>query len=65
MIQADYDDDGHTDILLLRGGWMGTPALPSSLLRNNGDGTFTDVTRQAGLLRAGPDTNGCLVGLQQ
>jgi hypothetical protein len=55
MIDADYNNDGHTDILLLRGGWMGTAArFPSSLLRNNGDGTFTDVTRKAGLMRAGP-----------
>ena len=55
MIQADYDNDGHTDILLLRGGWMGTAGrFPSSLLRNNGDGTFADVTKQAGLMRAGP-----------
>jgi hypothetical protein len=55
MIHADYNNDGHPDILLLRGGWMGTAAhFPSSLLRNNGDGTFTDVSKQAGLMRAGP-----------
>ena len=23
MIQADYDNDGHVDVLVLRGGWMG------------------------------------------
>ncbi|HEX5108389.1 MAG TPA: FG-GAP-like repeat-containing protein [Vicinamibacterales bacterium] len=41
-LQADYDNDGHLDILLLRGAWE----VPQrkSLLRNNGDGTFTDVT---------------------
>lgn len=55
MIQTDYNNDGHIDILVLRGGWMGTAArFPCSLLRNNGDGTFTDVTKQAGLMRAGP-----------
>lgn len=55
LIQTDYNNDGHIDILVIRGGWMGQSGrFPSSLLRNNGDGTFTDVTKQAGLMRAGP-----------
>jgi len=55
MVQADFDNDGWTDVLVLRGGWMGREArFPPSLLRNDGDGTFTDVTEKAGLLRAGP-----------
>ena len=47
IIQADYNNDGCMDLFVLRGGWQ----IPqhSSLLRNNCDGTFTDVTRQAGL----------------
>jgi tetratricopeptide (TPR) repeat protein len=47
MIQADYNNDGCLDILVLRGAWE----FPQrkSLLRNNCDGTFTDVTVQAGL----------------
>ncbi len=47
MVQADYNNDGCVDILVLRGGWE----LPQrkSLLRNNCDGTFTDVTVAAGL----------------
>jgi hypothetical protein len=50
MIQADYNNDGHIDILVLRGAWMDTMgAHPNSLLRNNGDGTFTDVTFAAGM----------------
>jgi FG-GAP-like repeat/ASPIC and UnbV len=51
MLQADYDNDGLVDALVLRGGWMG-PAVrfPFSLLRNQGNGTFTDVTKAAGLL---------------
>jgi tetratricopeptide (TPR) repeat protein len=47
MIQADYNNDGCMDILVMRGGWE-MPQRPS-LLRNNCNGTFTDVTREAGL----------------
>jgi len=55
LIQADYNNDGFVDVLVLRGGWLGTQGrFPLSLLRNNGDGTFTDVTREAGLLRFAP-----------
>ena len=50
MVQADYDNDGDTDILVLRGAWIENEGQhPNSLLRNNGDGTFTDVTFDAGL----------------
>jgi tetratricopeptide (TPR) repeat protein len=45
--QADFDNDGHLDLLLLRGGWE-SPKRPS-LLRGRGDGTFDDVTPSAGL----------------
>ena len=47
MVQADYNNDGCMDVLVLRGAWE----FPErkSLLRNNCDGTFTDVTQQAGL----------------
>ncbi len=47
IIQADYDNDGCLDILVLRGAWE----LPQrkSLLHNNCNGTFTDVTVRAGL----------------
>ena len=48
-VQADYDNDGLLDIFVPRGAWFTTPMRPS-LLRNTGNGTFTDVTRQAGLL---------------
>jgi hypothetical protein len=55
LLQADFDNDGWTDVLVLRGGWLGSEArFPMSLIRNNGDGTFADVTQAAGLLRAGP-----------
>jgi hypothetical protein len=55
MIQCDYNNDGHMDVLVLRGAWLGTEGkYPCSLLRNNGDFTFTDVTEEAGLLRLHP-----------
>jgi hypothetical protein len=47
IIQADYDNDGCMDILVLRGGWE--IPMRKSLLRGHCDGTFTDVTRAAGL----------------
>ena len=47
MVQADYNNDGCMDILVLRGAWEFP--VRKSLLRNNCDGTFTDVTREAGL----------------
>jgi hypothetical protein len=47
IIQADYNNDGCTDILVLRGAWEFP--VRKSLLRNNCNGTFTDVTREAGL----------------
>jgi enediyne biosynthesis protein E4 len=48
----DYDGDGWQDILLVNGtDWPGHARQRSTLrlYRNNRDGTFTDVTRRAGL----------------
>ena len=53
LVQADYDNDGLLDLLVLRGAWLNAPH-PNSLLRNNGDGTFSDVTEEAGLLVSAP-----------
>jgi hypothetical protein len=39
---GDYDNDGHLDLFVTAFG-------PDTLYHNNGDGTFTDVTRQAGV----------------
>lgn len=55
MIHGDYNNDGFADVLVLRGGWLRTEGhYPLSLLRNNGDFTFTDVTEEAGMLRFRP-----------
>jgi hypothetical protein len=48
-VQTDYNNDGRMDILVIRGAWIPSAMRPS-LLRNNEDGTFTDVTEEAGLL---------------
>ncbi len=48
----DYNNDGHPDILLVQGkDFTGhfRRHTTQKLYRNNGDGTFTDVTRRAGL----------------
>ena len=44
---GDYDNDGHDDLFVT---YYGQPVL----YRNHGDGTFTDVTEQAGLIQPGP-----------
>src|SRR5512133_3947528 len=50
----DYDNDGWLDIFVLSGSRMeGAPGATNRLYRNNRDGTFTDVTEQAGLRRSG------------
>ena len=55
MVQADYNNDGHVDVFVLRGAWFEKQGHhPNSLLRNNGNGTFDDVTEEAGLLSYHP-----------
>lgn len=46
VVAADYDNDGATDLFICNYG-------PNVLYHNNRDGTFTDVTRKAGV--AGPE----------
>ncbi|MEM9942622.1 MAG: CRTAC1 family protein [Planctomycetota bacterium] len=58
MIHADYNNDGFEDVLVLRGAWLQDAGKhPNSLLKNNGDGTFSDVTRFAGLSARYPTQN--------
>lgn len=53
----DYDNDGWQDVFLVNGTRLtGLPQdqTPTNhLYRNNRDGTFTDVTQKAGLIRTG------------
>jgi hypothetical protein len=62
----DYDQNGLTDLYLVNGAATevyrpsGTPS--SALYRNNGDGTFSDVTAKAGVGAAGLFGMGVAVG---
>jgi hypothetical protein len=51
----DYDNDGWLDILVLSGVRLtNTPEGTSNrLYKNNRDGTFTNVTKESGLLKTG------------
>ena len=52
----DYDDDGDLDLYLVNS------AAPSVLYRNNGDGTFIDVTATAGVSNRGSYGHGVACG---
>jgi hypothetical protein len=60
----DYDNDGWPDIYLPNGstveGFTKDKAPTGHLYHNNHDGTFTDVTLQAGLARSGWGQGACV-----
>ncbi|MGH9353930.1 MAG: FG-GAP repeat domain-containing protein, partial [Terriglobia bacterium] len=62
----DYNQDGLYDLFLVQSSKtpVYTPPHPlrCALYRNNGDGTFTDVTEQAGVAGSGHYGQGCAVG---
>jgi len=58
----DYNGDGNVDLFVVNGTTLdaGAGAKPvSHLYRNNGDGTFTDVTEQAGVAYSGWGQGAC------
>ncbi|MDE3178559.1 MAG: VCBS repeat-containing protein, partial [Acidobacteriota bacterium] len=61
----DYDQDGWLDIYLTNGTrldttWPAGKAPQTHLLKNNRDGTFTDVTEKSGLACTGWQTGVCV-----
>ncbi len=55
VVAGDIDNDGYVDLFLTgEGGILGSRQSSVKLYHNNGDGTFTDVTRASGLV--GPET---------
>ena len=56
LVQTDFNNDGRADLFISRGAWLPYP-MRQTLLRNNGDGSFSDVTQQAGL--SGPVSSTC------
>ena len=44
----DFDNDGWKDVFVVNGGLHWLVPMEDSLLRNNGNGTFTDVSSDAG-----------------
>ena len=61
----DFDNDGHLDLYLVNGAYLPASDEDNSptdrLYRNNGDGTFADVTYQAGITETRYGM-GCCVG---
>jgi hypothetical protein len=65
----DYNNDGWLDLFVVQSGPVrpqvtaekSTPLPTNKLYRNNGDGTFADVTEEVGLARSGFHL-GCTVG---
>ena len=55
----DYDNDGFPDLYFVNG----APGTAHALYRNNRDGTFTDVTRQAGVSGEGAGANAYKTGV--
>ena len=58
IIVGDIDNDGDPDVFLCNYG-------PNVLYLNNGDGTFTDISKKAGIDRDGWSSGGALIDYRQ
>lgn len=63
----DYDRDGDVDLFITGGGQLSGPpikvtGLPCALYRNDGNWSFTNVTKEVGLADDRLYTHGCTVG---
>lgn len=48
---ADFDNDGWQDVYVVNGTWVPNEVTPSNIFyRNNGDGSFTEMTEAMGLM---------------
>jgi hypothetical protein len=66
LVQADYDNDGCIDVFVPRGAWLHDHGqFPNSLLRNNCDGTFTDVTAHSGTASPGWSVSAAFVDIDR
>ena len=57
---VDYDCDGNLDLFLVNNlGGLFDRAVPNRLFHNNGNGTFTEVTQEAGIDTGSPSIGAC------
>jgi hypothetical protein len=57
---VDYDCDGRLDLFIANNlGGLFDRHIPNRLYHNNGDGTFTEVTKEAGLSAVAPTIGSC------
>ncbi|MEZ5065396.1 MAG: FG-GAP-like repeat-containing protein [bacterium] len=62
-LAADYDNDGRRDLLVLRGAWLHDDGrIRNSLLHNDPEGTFTDVTRDTDIAWPAAPTQAAVFG---
>ena len=54
-IQGDFNNDGWTDVFIMRGAWLGENGqLPNSLLMNREGLYFEDISKQSGIFNEKP-----------